>query len=270
MRKIDSPEELDVLLAPFDGQASFTNVFFFKEELVRLINASLLFHELCGENLFLYKYREDLNFYEVFYFINNVRPGKCPDQKGHFVMEIPYRGIKNFPHAMVDFWLNAGFQQHINRDLLGLNHLDKSILEPAEQGFKLQILNDITLSSSVFEGIANTFDKYTGDVISLSAAKEAIQAGQVLGAYSDGKLVGFLHFYDKNSVSWIGHLVVFPRHKGKGIGKALVKHYLKIRSEQGFANFQQWVVSDNTSAQNLYRNFGFKSTNKCSLSLLKL
>lgn len=269
MRKIDSIIALNTRLELLEGSKFSTNAYFFHDELISLINSKSLYFQSFGTNLLIYKYVKELGFFEVYYYIKDiVFPIDIVDNEV-FVMEIPYRGIRNFPSEIVEFWQKSGFVAHINRDLFGLVRPDTSEFVLPNPEFEYTFVDNLNSVDLIFESIKNTFDKFTGDILTRDEVVSALNNNEIVGAYKNAKLAGFIRFYAKNKVSWIGHLVVLPSYMGKGIGKSLVAHYLKIRSEQGFTIFQQWVVSDNTAALKLYSYFGFKSTNKSSISLLK-
>lgn len=269
MKKIDSISVLNSSFEFLEGAKYSTNTYFFEDELKKLIDSNSLFFELFNNNLLIYKYVEEFNFYEVYYYLNDTTvPINIIDKKD-FVMEIPYRGSKNFPFEIAEFWHNSGFSTHITRDLMGLVRPDTDGFILPNSEFEYTFVDNLSWVDLINQSIKTTFDRYTGDILSEAEVVSAIENKEVIGAFKEGELAGFLRFYSKNKVSWIGHLVVLPDYTSKGIGKSLVGHYLKIRSEQGFTNFQQWVVSNNDVALKMYTTFGFKYTNKSSISLLK-
>lgn len=270
MKKINSLDQFNSILNSFEGVKFYTNAYFFEEELIRLIDSQQLFFEEFSDNLLLYLYKEDLNFYQLFYYLKDLNDPIDILNNSSIVMEIPYRGAKNFPAVVVEFWNKSGFKKHINRDLLGLNKPQLSDFNDCNSTIIYSVIDDLDQAEIIYNSIRNTFDLFTGDMLTIDEITISIEKKEIVGAYKDGVLTGFIKFYDKNKVSWIGHLVVLPEYGGKGIGKSLVAYYLKTRTEQGFSNFQQWVISDNHAALKLYSNFGFKFTNKNSISLLKL
>lgn len=270
MEKIDSISVLNTSFKYLEATKYSTNSYFFEDELKKLINSNSLFFEISNHNnLIIYKYVEELNFYEVYYYITDTAVTFNIIDKEDFVMEIPYRGSKNYPYVIVEFWNNSGFATHINRDLMGLINPDTDGFILLNSDLEYTFVDNLNLVNLIIESIKTTFDKYTGDILTEHEVISAIKNKEIIGAFKEGELAGFLRFYAKNKVSWIGHLVVLPEYSGKGIGKNLVGFYLKIRSEQGFTNFQQWVVSNNDAALKLYTSFGFKYSNKSSISLLK-
>lgn len=57
-----------------------------------------------------------------------------------------------------------------------------------------------------------------------------LRLGGAVGAFEDGKLVGFLTFVDHPPIRWVGNVVVSPGQRGKGLGARLVQASLDARS----------------------------------------
>lgn len=75
-------------------------------------------------------------------------------------------------------------------------------------------------------------------------------------ALIDGKQVGFARASGDRAVfARISDVIVWPEHRGKGIGKALMRALLE---HPELATVTQWTLSTN-DAHGLYRQFGFVS-----------
>jgi GNAT superfamily N-acetyltransferase len=80
----------------------------------------------------------------------------------------------------------------------------------------------------------------------------------------DGEPVGFaLYFY--NYSTWKGRpgiflddLFVYPEHRGKGIGKALLLHVARIAASQNCGRYEWLVLDWNTPAIEFYESLGGK------------
>lgn len=269
MKKVDSIVAYNEILNIFHGSKYETNAYFLEEDIKTLISENGLFFERFADNLLLFEYIKPFNFFKVYYYLKNLSFPLNIKTDTALVMEIPYRGLKNFPSTVVDYLNDSGFESHINRELLALNRPKLEDINIPNSEFTFSIVKDQRWSKTIMEAIKNAFDLYTGDIITIEEAINSIQNNQILGVFKDGDLAGFIKFYIKNKVSWIGHLIVLPEYKGIGIGKTLVSSYLRMQIGQGINNFQLWVVSDNNAAIKLYTNFGYKPTNKNSISLIK-
>jgi GNAT superfamily N-acetyltransferase len=85
---------------------------------------------------------------------------------------------------------------------------------------------------------------------------------EVLLAYLDQEPVGFA-LYFRNFSTFLGHpgiyledLFVEPEHRGKGIGKALLKQLARIAVERGYGRLEWAVLDWNTPSIEFYRSLG--------------
>lgn len=270
MKLIDSEDKLNFLLSTFEGKKYYTNSYFFGNQLLELVKNENLYYIFEDSNLIILIQKNSIEYFELYYYLQDLSKTPTIDTNAPIVMEIPYRGNKFYPNLEVDYWCLSGFKMHINRDLMSLvsNNFESIVLN-SETLFQTQIIDDLKYSFLLCNAIKHTFDYYTGDILSVTEVEKAINNKEIIGVFQEKNLAGFLRFYEKNSVSWIGHIIIFPEFMGKGAGKILVKNYLKIQSRKGIKLFQHWVVSDNVAAHKLYENLGFKKINKSSISLLK-
>jgi GNAT superfamily N-acetyltransferase len=78
----------------------------------------------------------------------------------------------------------------------------------------------------------------------------------------DGRPVGFaLWFYTYSTFQgrhgiWLEDLYVDPQLRGKGIGKALLKHLAARCVREGLGRFEWWVLDWNTPSIDFYRSQG--------------
>jgi GNAT superfamily N-acetyltransferase len=85
---------------------------------------------------------------------------------------------------------------------------------------------------------------------------------EVLLAYWDEEPVGFA-LYFRNFSTFLGQpgiyledLFVEPEHRGKGIGKALLKQLAKIAIQRGYGRLDWAVLDWNTPSIEFYRSLG--------------
>lgn len=78
----------------------------------------------------------------------------------------------------------------------------------------------------------------------------------------DGLIAGFAIWF-LNYSTWQGKhgiyledLFVRPQYRGKGFGKALLKHLAAICEERGYGRFQWWVLDWNQPAIDFYKSLG--------------
>lgn len=78
----------------------------------------------------------------------------------------------------------------------------------------------------------------------------------------DGAVAGFAIWF-LNYSTWQGKhgiyledLFVRPQYRGKGFGKALLKHLAAICEDRGYGRFQWWVLDWNQPAIDFYKSLG--------------
>lgn len=270
MKKVESIVELNRLLNTFEGFKFETNAYFFENDFIGFIESETLFYDIFSVNIILYKYNREYDFFELFYYLREQENLIHLSDDATYVMEVPYRGQKNFPEPIVAFWERSGFVRHLNRDLIRLSVQEDPTFIPSDNNIEYKIIDDINLAELICSSIRDTFDTYTGHLLTLSEVQNFIIGKNFIGAYKDGELCGFLRFYVINNVAWASHLIVLPQFRALGIGNGLFSYFIKFNSDNGLRNLQHWVVSDNTTALKLYDKLGYKGTNKNSISLLKI
>lgn len=84
------------------------------------------------------------------------------------------------------------------------------------------------------------------------------EEGLLLGAWVDGKLVGFANLYwffsstKATDTVLMNDLFVEEGVRGKGIGRALIQRALDETRQRGAAHLEWFTAPDNTTAQRLY------------------
>ncbi len=86
--------------------------------------------------------------------------------------------------------------------------------------------------------------------------------------YSDSELVGMLAYYlhdgEHGYFYWLYHLMIEPKHQGKGYGESAVKLALKEIRQLEASEFSEMseirtmTMPGNIRAQNLYKKLGFE------------
>ena len=82
--------------------------------------------------------------------------------------------------------------------------------------------------------------------------REVLQRGDMLGAFVDGEVAGFVGFHDDGSN---GMLEVLPPYRRRGLGRALEQAVLNLALERGFTPFGQ-VFTDNAVSIALQKSMG--------------
>jgi ribosomal protein S18 acetylase RimI-like enzyme len=87
------------------------------------------------------------------------------------------------------------------------------------------------------------------------------ERAEILADSAAGACRGFVAFYcnDLNTrQAYITLVLVDPRHRASGLGRALVTAVLEICRQRGFATCRLEVRTDNDAANSIYRSMGFR------------
>ena len=82
---------------------------------------------------------------------------------------------------------------------------------------------------------------------------------------TDEGMAGYVWFgvsqrnFSGAKIGWIYDISVFPEHRGKGVGEALMRHALKVSKERGFVHTGLMVNAKNRAACSLYEKLGFQT-----------
>lgn len=258
---------LNNLIQEYLIKNTVTNSYVMADAYTSHITERRLFYFATGHNACILLERSD--YYQLYYFINDKDELTVPDTDCPVMMEILYRGESQRPGEIIAYWEKAGFRQHLTRDVLSASY--SNLVIPSVDNAKIDIKYAETEREAVYskELIEQTFDKYTGDVLSIGETQSYLVKKNILCAYLEGSLCGILQFELKNNVVWLGHIAVSPEFRGYGIANALVKKYIVDNAISPATRYQLWVIQDNATAVSLYHKFGFVYGNKSSASMLR-
>ena len=98
---------------------------------------------------------------------------------------------------------------------------------------------------------------YWGASRSDEANHRAFDSSLCVGAYLDGNQVGFARaITDYTVFAYVADVIIWPLHRGQGIGKRLVQALI---DHPEVASVAHWSLSTN-DAHSLYEKFGFKAS----------
>lgn len=266
-RLITDIEQLSNIIEQFTQKSTLTNNFILLEDYRQYVDTGRLSVVVGEKNLFFLLKKN--GFSQLYYYINNLDESVCLETEEPVVMEILYRGEKFFPTDVIDYWKQNGFIQHLSRDLMA-NSINKIVLpESVNDNVVVTYAKKESEIEYAYNIIKNTFDTYTGDILSREEVKRFAQNDEILLATIDGESCGILQLEIKNNVSWLGHIAVDPSFRQQGIANVLVNAWIKRTADQPKARYQLWVIQDNTPALRLYNKYGFVYANKSTISMLK-
>lgn len=133
------------------------------------------------------------------------------------------------------------------------------MIRPARPGDEALVLRFVR-ELAAFERAPDTVEASAADF------REALfgerPAAEAVIAEDDGGPVGFALFLHNFSTwtgrrgLWLEDLYVTPAARGRGVGRALLRHLAGIALDRGCARFEWWVLDWNEAAVRLYRSLG--------------
>ena len=127
--------------------------------------------------------------------------------------------------------------------------------------------NDVGLILEFIKKLADYENRLDEVVASESDLKKWIfdkNHAEVIFVTLDGKEIGFALFflsfstYLANANLHLEDLYIDPEYRGKGYGKALLKHLAKIVVDRGYGRFEWTCLSWNQSSIDFYLSLGAK------------
>ena len=132
-------------------------------------------------------------------------------------------------------------------------------IRPARQeevGIVLQLIHDLAVYEKAPNEVEAT-EKELLETIFSSDPKVFCDLVEVDGEIA-GMAIWFLNYstwQGKHGI-YLEDLFIKPEFRGRGYGKALLKHLAKVCNEKGYGRFQWWVLDWNSPAIEFYRSLG--------------
>ena len=132
-------------------------------------------------------------------------------------------------------------------------------IRPARQeevGVVLQLIHDLAVYEKAPNEVEAT-EKELLETIFTSDPKVFCDLVEVDGEIA-GMAIWFLNYstwQGKHGI-YLEDLFIKPEYRGRGYGKALLKHLAKICDDKGYGRFQWWVLDWNSPAIEFYRSLG--------------
>ena len=132
-------------------------------------------------------------------------------------------------------------------------------IRPARQeevGIVLQLIHDLAVYEKAPNEVEAT-EKELLETIFSSDPKVFCDLVEVDGEIA-GMAIWFLNYstwQGKHGI-YLEDLFIKPEFRGRGYGKALLKHLAKICDDKGYGRFQWWVLDWNSPAIEFYRSLG--------------
>ncbi|WP_308533454.1 GNAT family N-acetyltransferase [uncultured Peptoniphilus sp.] len=184
-----------------------------------------------GKNLYILVKRD--GYFETYFYIRDFNE-KLP-QNETFLAEIVTKNPENLDLQ------GLGFEKYKIRERLRLRKKEDFYCP------KVVTLRD---ENFILEGL-NTFDKYSGERLSLDEIREKIKNEEFIGIEN----AGFLEYQKGKFQDLILHFYVHEKYRNKGYGKIILRHYLSNIADKKRINV--WTDKD-SRALKIYEACGFK------------
>jgi len=267
MEHISDIKQIDDIFGRYFKKGTITNSYLLEDSFKSLISKGHL-HCTFGINNCCLLMKES-EFFQLHYFINDLKENLNIDTDFPVVIEILYRGESQKPVDVFNFWLNNNFERYLTRDNYSLSYVKRDSEQVLLPQLKIKAADTESEIKFCYELIKTTFDLFTGDIPGLDEIEKDAMGEKILCAYSDGTLSGVLRHELKNNTAWLNHIAVKSEFRGKGISSALVNAFISYYYNTGNSRFMLWVEQNNFKAISLYTKFGFIYSNKSSASFLR-
>lgn len=258
-QKINSVEEYKSLCDKYMQKGSLTNNYLLPAEVEQLVAAEKI-STIEGTKNCYFLVKKNSGCKRLYYVVNDINENiVLPDNT---VTEILFRTPAGAPEKEVSYLLKMGFRENLIRD-------QYSAKVPEVHDINVEFSANLEEAKKTATLFNATFDKYSGDFISLEETKELQNNNSLIVVKDDGILKGAMHITLQGTTLWISHVVVFPEYRGQGVAKKLMSMYFSEAHRLNAKRLMLWVQRQNEPAVKMYRKYKFLPTNKSTISLIK-
>lgn len=259
MKKITELAELKAAIRRHFRGGMTSNFTLSDSEILREIGSGALFTEESEDCLFILRDRGSHVILE--YYVNSLPLPPLPDCTA--VCEITARGRDGIRGDIASALEEEGFTREFER--VRLVRPSGETEPKSVEGFDFAVAGEDDLAE-VFSLYASSFDCLTGSLSTEAELSERIASGGVFAAKKNGAIAGALETTAEKGFTEIRHLAVSAEHRGRGLGAALVRHYLNATG--GRKSFV-WTEPSRPAALKTYMNCGYTEDGNVSLVMTK-
>lgn len=267
MKKIDSYEEYEALIAPHINKRFQTNNFMTKDSIRDEISADTLYASEFEGGIYLFKKRDGyfrLSFYiEDEFFSSANTKATCVAFPENTVAEIARRAADSILESVSQYLQTLGFER-----LFGRKRLRRKAA-PFSRDIKSHVAfaspND---ADAIFEIMASSFHPLAGCLpTEHELSRDIAESHIVCAKSSDGEVMGILHFAETGSASTeIRHLAVREKYKRLGSASDMASFYISNTENK---RSTVWAKEDNFPALAFYEKNGYSESGTISDVLIR-
>lgn len=130
-------------------------------------------------------------------------------------------------------------------------------------------VDDVSVILTLIRGLADYERLANEAVVTEEDLRDSLfgerPAAEVLIAEVDGHAAGFALFFHNYSTFlgrrglYLEDLFVFPAHRGRGVGRALMARLARLATERQCGRFEWWVLDWNNAAIQFYKSLGARA-----------
>lgn len=246
----------------FSQKGNVSNNYLLPNELNYAVDNSNLLFCHSESNLYLFL-KKPGGFLRLYYVLNNLNEIPSFETDVPIMTEILFRGNIGQPEKEIMFLQSIGFRVNLQRD-------QYSVMASAIEGIPPTYAPSIEETREAVALFNDSFDKLSGDFIPAEDIPQLFEQKRILCVLSENNILnGALEITIQGKNAWISHLAVNPEARRQGIADRLIKMFAQAAQDKEALRLMLWVQTQNKAATSLYAKYGFKYTNKSTISLIK-
>lgn len=263
MVKVDTPARFSTLVNEFKKthQTVQSNCFFLPSEVTEMTNKQKLCAQQQKDGLIFFVEEDACS--RLYYFLDEKAKPVMPAWNKPVLLDYVFRGEENtaLEAAGCAKWQTIGFTPYKRYNRMECTR--ESFSPPAHYREKQSDFQITDLEPKDFKEVSklwkSSLDVYSTFLPDESEYTEACEKGEIIGVrLEDGTPGAVNRAIKKGRLSFLQHLAVSPKLRGRGMGKALFSatvDFVLDRHQAERVNF--WVDEENTRAVEMYKKAGF-------------
>jgi len=131
----------------------------------------------------------------------------------------------------------------------------RNTLQPGDIGYLIYLHGKLY---SEEYGFNLFFESFVAESFSEFYSNHNPQQDRIWICEDNGKIIGSLFLVDRNEAAQLRYFLIQKEYRGLGLGKLLMKNYMKSFRDGGYTLSYLWTVDILDSATSLYQRYGFK------------
>jgi len=228
-----------------------TNFYLNEDNLNHWIDKGRLFFLDCGSTVFFF--RADRDFFHLYYYSNSMmslQKDVKNIRNADYIIVVDCIGLASLGRT-VSVFIENGFKRYISYTKMQRAIGKEEILPNPSYDIVFPRLDEASIICKMFE---NNFDRFAEQLPTIDEMEKLITIKSVIMVREGSDIAGVLIRNKKLKTSVLMFYLVNKKYRGKGVGGALLSHYL---NEYRGGIITLWVLSNNENAISVYQHYGF-------------